>query len=182
MRKPLDGGSEALQALLDTITKIDSISLDELDRAVEAKRTVKDRFTEELSKGVLKAKKPKKPGPPFKNGRCRQHWRSRKKYLKNYHKTTRAPKTRDMVVRTLSSEGWYGYMCMRWKKRKIPVEVTREEWEAAVGLMENVVPFIERFDTSKGISLDNILIRDRTTRVVVFDGAEYSLRKNGSVL
>lgn len=181
--KPIQGGSAALESLLETITKIDAIDLAELDRAVEARKTKIDRFEEKLEKGLKVGRKVKrKNGRPYNNGKGPQHWRTRKKYLKEYHKRVRAPKNRAKRLAALRESGWYGYMVIGWKKRRIPIEVTLEEWEEAVGTMENVVPYVERLDTSKGISLRNIVIRDADTGVVVFDGAEYVLRTDGLIL
>lgn len=182
MRKPLDGGSEALQALLDTIAKVDQIDLQQLDAAVEARRSKIDRFTELMEKGVKQNRKPKKNGRPYNNGKSRQHWRTRRKYLKDYHQKVRAPKNRAKALAALREKGWYGYMCIGWRKRKIPVEVTLEEWTETIGTIENVVPYVERYDTSKGISFENILIRDRDTGETVFDGKEHYLKQSGCIL
>lgn len=182
MAKALEGGSEALQSLLDTITKIDQINLTELDAAVEARRTKLDRFDEQLDKGVKGGRrKQKRPGRPYANGKGKQHWRTRRKYLKDYHQKVRAPKNRAKAIAALREKGWYGYLLIGWKRRHLPVDVTLEEWNEVVGTMENVVPFVTRYDTSVGIRLDNLLIRDRDTGETVFDGKEYQLKLYGCI-
>lgn len=181
--KHMEGGSAALQALLDTIAKIDQIDLAELDIAVEAKRTQLDRKIAELEKGVLTGRKAKKrPGRPFNNGRNRQHWRTRKKYLKEYHRTVRAPKNLRARLDLLRKDGWWGVMQKSWKRRRIPIEVTKEEWEETVGTLEEYIPYVQRLDTRLGIRLDNVLVKDRDSGEVLFDGGLYSLRQSGQII
>ena len=172
MRKGMEGGSDQLQELLATLAKVNQIDLGKVAEAAERAKSVQDRFREELEKGKsLSRRKPKK-----------RHWRTKRKYHKEYYQRVAAPRKARAKAELLKSGGWFSLMMEGWNKRGVPVEVSREEWEREVGTLEDYVPTVERYDTRLPVRLDNVLVRDRDSGHVLFDGKEWKLRSCGYIL
>jgi hypothetical protein len=174
MAQKLEGGSRALQDVLDTLAKVNRINLVEVEQAAEAAKTVQQKFIEELEKG--------KPLNRAKPKRKKLHWKKRVKYLREYHQNVRRPRNAVAKGELLRKEGWYALLKQGWDKAGTPVEVSKEEWDEAVGALLDCVPVVGRYDTSIGIRLDNVVIRDRDTLKVVFDGKEWDMKRRGYIL
>lgn len=164
---------EAIDELLGLLAKIDQIDLTKLEKELEEKKTKKQKAIEEMAEGTFKLKPKKK---------AKKHWRAKRRYWREYHQTVRKPAQRKRRAVLLEEGGWYGILHELWERAKLDIEVTREEWEEAVGTLDDVYPMVTRYDRSVGIRLDNVLVRDRDTLKVVFDGKEHLLRKQGYIL
>lgn len=173
MRKMKEQSPEAIDELLGLLAKIDQIDLTKLEKELEEKKTKKQRAVEEMISGEFKLKPKKK---------AKKHWKAKRRYWREYHQTVRKPAQRKRRAVLLEEGGWYGILHELWTRAELDIEVTREEWEEAVGTLDDVYPMVTRYDRSVGIRLDNVLVRDRDTLQVVFDGKEHLLRKHGYIL
>lgn len=161
-----------IDALLALMQKVESIDLSKVAEEMEAKKSKKQKAIEEMAEGTFKLKPKRK----------KQHWRAKRRYWREYHQTVRKPAQRKRRAVLLEEGGWYGILHELWTRAGHSIEVTREEWEEAVGTLDDVYPMVTRYDRSVGIRLDNVLVRDRDTLKVVFDGKEHLLRKQGYIL
>lgn len=173
MAKGIEGGSSALQSVLDTLAKVNQIDLGKVAEAAEKAKSVQEKHIEQLAKGIAVSRvKPKR----------KQHWKKRKRLQREYHTNVRKPRKAVAKAELLKREGWFALLAQGWAKAGVPVEVTKEEWDEAVGALLDCVPVVGRYDTSVPIRLDNVVIRDRDTLKVVFDGKEWFLRNSGYIL
>lgn len=162
-----------IDALLALMQKVESIDLSKVAEEMEAKKSKKQKAIEEMAEGTFKLKPKKK---------AKKHWKAKRRYWREYHQTVRKPAQRKRRAVLLEEGGWYGILHELWERAKLDIEVTREEWEEAVGTLDDVYPMVTRYDRSVGIRLDNVLVRDRDTLAVVFDGKEYALKAAGYCL
>lgn len=185
---------EALEAskLLDKIMGID---LDRMEvEKLEALRPV-DRLVEELRRdGKLRSgpkgrglkPKDKRKHSPTCSGKCRgncgsRHWRVRRRREREYYHAKTRAKRIDGKIKLLSTpEGWYAWVTKKWKGVE---HFTLEEWLGVIWpAMDGRVPYFTRYDTGRGYTLDNLLVREDKTGDVIFDGKEYLLRRLGYII
>jgi len=93
-----------------------------------------------------------------------------------------SPKERELRAEMWETGDTWGIVTKSWKAQGLVPEITQAEW------MEHVHPLIvgsvftlNRYDRTKGHSLENLLVVDQK-RKVLYDGTEYSLRKQGYIL
>lgn len=176
MSRKIEGGTEELTALLATLAKVNHIDLGKIAEAAEKAKTVQEKFIEELAKGnPVSRKKPKRVSGS-------KHWKRRTKYLREYNKNVRRPRRAVARADLLREGGWFPLLELGWRKAGIAVEVTQTEWEEAVGALLDYVPVVGRYDTSGPIRLDNVVVRDRDSTKVLFDGKEWDMRNRGYIL
>lgn len=175
MAKGIEGGSSALQSVLDTLAKVNQIDLGKVAEAAERAKSVQDKFIEELHKGKpLTRLRPKR--------KQRQHWKTKRRLQREYHANIRKPRNAVAKAELLRQGGWFALLKKGWDKAGVPVEVTAEEWNEAVGSLVDYVPVVGRYDTSLGVRLDNVIVRSRDSGEVLFDGKEWLLRSSGYIL
>lgn len=117
--------------------------------------------------------------------RPKQHWRAKRRWRKNYYHEVTVPKERQRRAALLEGDGW-SLVQDYWHRSKKEYSITKEEW------MENVEEYVtgkmftvNRYDTTKGYSLDNIIVRQTSSGMrgaVLFDGKECRLRQLGFIL
>ena len=106
----------------------------------------------------------------------------KRKYQREYKRAIVSPALRELRAEMWESGDTWGIVTKSWKARGIEPEISQEDW------MELVHPHIvgsvfslNRYDRTQGWSLENIYVVD-TKRTVLWDGKEYSLRKQGYCL
>lgn len=171
----LEGDSRALEELLATLAQIEEIDLSKFEKQVEAKKSAVVKAAEQLENLTFKRKRPKKPH--WRTVQKKKRERERIKYL-----TKKKPARALAKAKRLREEGWYGLLKADWEKRGISWEIGPEEWQEAVGSLDAHVPLVTRYASSLGVTLDNVLIRDRDTLEVLFCGKEHKLRKMGYII
>ncbi len=184
------GGAEALE-LVELLGRLSNISLADLAREQREELTPQQRMIEDLQNN-----KHLRRGLTSKQGKGRTpkpkpHWRilakKRKAHYANYLKPRR---TKEKARNLSTAEGWWKEQSLVWynetkKKRSTshPSTITKEEFcEVLYPAFEGRIPIFKRFDTTKGVSVDNLYIVDVDTGKVLFDGAEHSLRCLGYIL
>lgn len=116
------------------------------------------------------------------------HWRKKKSAKRRYDKARyqdvlKPKRRRERAELLQTAEGWWVYQNRIWKQNGVEVRMTEEEFTTVVyPSFGGRVPVLERYDARKGISLDNLLVRDSDTRKVLFDGMEYVMKENGWML
>lgn len=143
----------------------------------EREKLLRMMETKSTKDALAKARKPK---------RKKGHWKTRLKKNREYMRPYMAARYRNVIVpmmrKELEAGDWYSYYVRRWKKRGQKFSMTRQEWEENVKVPDGQVPTVWRLDTKKPICLESILVKDRQTGIVYFDGHEYALRRMGAVL
>lgn len=172
---------EILEAakLLERIMGIDLGQL-EVER-FESLRPM-DQLVEDLQRDKrLKHRGPK--GSTLKRTKRKQHWRTTlRKRREYYHAKTRPREILAKAEQLKTPEGWYTHVTRKWVRMGLEV-FTLEEWVGEVWpTLEGRVPYVTRYDTGKGFTLDNVLVREDQSGIVLFDGKEYLLRKSGYIL
>lgn len=173
MRKDKGLSPEAIDELLGMMRQIDVIDLSKLEEEIKEKRSTLDKAAEAMEKMDFKRHPPKKK---------KLHWKAKKRKEREYNKNVRRPRRAKARAELLRKGGWYGILRMDWEKRGVSWEISPEDWETHVGSLDSCVPMVTRYDAALGISLTNVLIRDRDSLKVVFDGKEYELRKMGYII
>lgn len=173
---PLD----EIEGLMEVLGKINQIDLGKIEIEKEAKLTPQEKMIRDLKanrhiKRMLKGK-----------GRYKAnlHWKTKAARNRKYWNEIGNPRRRARIAETLNTgEGWYKYLVDRWRIHRTEVRLTQDEWLSEIyPLLEGRVPIFRRYDTRKPVALDNVLVRDQDTGSVIFDGAEYRLRKLGYCL
>lgn len=145
--------------------------------ATPREKLIRDLETQSAKAAITKIKKHGK--------RRKMHWKMKKRkqrermrpYMAERYKKVLLPQRRRFV----EDRNWYGYYVMEWKKRATRFELTEEQWNEKVGprIPEDRVPSVFRIDTSKPVSLANIVVRDSESRTVFYDGTDEQLRELG---
>ena len=117
-----------------------------------------------------------------KTAKRKLHWKTKKKREREYYREYRVPRMRERRAALLEGESW-ALVEEYWKRKKIPYTITQEEWMDNVDeYVSGLVFYVNRYDTKKPISLDNIIVRQTRTGAVLFDGAECRLKQLGYIL
>jgi hypothetical protein len=166
---------EALDAA-ELVNKIGRIDLDALLRREKAKLTPMEQLAEAVAEGVeIKRRKHKAK---------KQHWRTAQRKRKVYYRTVYAPHLKKKQAELLrkGAEGWYTYLTAGWRRRKVEVDLTLEEFTTVVWpALGGRIPIFYRYDTTKPLSLSNIWVEESESREkrVLFDGMEHTLKASG---
>lgn len=164
------------------LEQIQRIDLDKVAEEREQAKAPLDRLVEDLKAGrdmkralVRKTARPKRLHWSQKRNRRRRYERTR------YHEVLKPKRKAELAVKLKTSEGWWEVATKSWRRMKVEVLLTREEFEvmAPSWLEKGRVPIFVRYDASKPVSLDNLMVRDNETREVLWDGKEWLLSKLG---
>lgn len=110
------------------------------------------------------------------------HWKTKKRKAREYYREYRVPRLRERRAALLEGESW-ALVEDYWKRKKLPYTITQQEWMDNVEeYVHGLVFYVNRYDTKKPISLDNIIVRQTRTGAVLFDGAECKLKQLGYIL
>lgn len=184
-RKKGMGAEEALE-LEATLRAIQGISLEKL---LEEKAQM-PMSGEELAKRLMagkgfdrKVKAKKKPGPKKK------HWAHKRKVNRAKNKRYREKRRKwlrraKLAEAAVDAQKCYAYKLQRWLERGEDVLLTEKEWcEVVWPALGGMFPErVFRYGNEGPISLENIYIYGTKRDVVLFDGKEHALRKEGYIL
>jgi len=173
--------------LNNLLSNIKQLELDEVQRTVDRSKSEIDRLVEQLRSDDRKikriVKKKKKPGPK------KMHWRTRRKHLLEYRRTRGYARDKALLSSKIEKGGWYEAYVARWKRRgskrlRSSEILTRKEWDTYIEplLGPQVQPLVKRGDPNLGFRLDNILVFDRKSGALLFDGLSHKLSTLDSVL
>lgn len=196
--KTTDEANNELLKLNELLSAIKRIDLEELHEAVADARRPIDSVIENLRsedrkvKRVIKKKKTRKTKHDPRGIRGgKMHHLTRRRNRLEYRRNHEYGKAKVNLAKLVEKGGWYDLYAARWKRRgakRVPKgTITREEWNQYVEphlsyKRGGTQPIVSRLDTSKGFSLENILVADRRTGEVLFDGTDFALSRLGDVL
>ena len=162
-----------LNDLMQQIGNIDleKVKLEREDKMLPMEKLVADLKRDGKVSRIIKRRSPVK----------KLHWKTkRKKRREYYHSVMKVKRISKNAVLLSTPEGWWEYLTTSWKRKKIPVDMTEEEWlEVVWPTLKGRVPLFARYDTNRGIALDNIYVRDNRNLKVLFDGKEHLLKTLG---
>lgn len=95
---------------------------------------------------------------------------------RGYHKRIRHKRW------TMAAEGnWWPKVRRTWSQRGLKIDITEEQWNehVAPSIPAGVLIAVNRYDTKKGISLDNIFLTESQKSHVLWDGKEHILKIKG---
>lgn len=174
---------ESIQEALDMssfLYKLQQIDLGKVESEKEKALSPQDRMIRDLraNKRINRYLKSRTPR------RKKLHWTQKRRNRLNYLRAVAYPKRAAQLADSLETgEGWYKYLCTGWRKKRVGIEMTEREWVDEVWpTLEGRLPVIVRYDSKGPISLGNIYVLDSETRTVLFEGADYLLRKGGYTL
>ena len=163
------------------LEKIMGIDLDKLEvERVEQLRPV-DRLIEDLKNDKKLRRGPGNKGLP-KRPRKKVHWREKRRRERAYYHAKTKPKKLERKIEMLKTgEGWWTWITRKWRGDGIEC-FSKEEWmEHVWPHVEGRVPYVTRYDTGKGYTLENVLVREDQTGTVLFDGTEHKMRRLGYI-
>lgn len=175
---------EALEALelAKTLEALEGIDLEQIHKDSLSDM---DRMIEELknNKAVTRSLK-KKTAHVQPNKKL--HWKTKRKRRREYYRDVTRYRRLELRGELLSagSEGWWKYLTTMWHRHKVEVEMTYDQWNEHIWpQLGGKVPVINRYQTRKPITLDNVYVTESDNpKNVLFDGKEYSLRAAGYIL
>lgn len=163
------------------LKKLQQIDLSEYAKELERGKDDRTKLVEALKANKAVTRQLAGKGRP--KARKKQHWKVARKKKARYNEMVGEPRRKAKLANLLEEGGWYPYMMESWKKHKTEVSLTKEEWDERIApLIGGSVPVLRRYDTKKPVTLHNVIVYDSTTRAVLYDGAEESLRENGYIL
>jgi hypothetical protein len=172
--------SEDVLDINEILSKIERIDLDKIQIEREEKKDDVTKLIEKMSKNETVRRIVTGKGRP----KGRAHWKARRHRRRDYDRKVAYPKKKEKLAATLvNPEGWYAYLIRGWQMKKIPIGLTLEEFTEHLYpfILEGKVPTFRRYDTKKGLTLGNLIMRD-TSGAVLWDGKEHQLRLGGYVL
>lgn len=177
------GGLTAEEALLlqQVWEEVNAIDLSVVEKERQAKLSNMEKLLEDAKLGK---KLERKFGEKRKPGRPKLHWKTRaanRKLTKSkYYQNTWKPRRTAEIVEQLSSpEGWYEYVTKRWKGE---VFGKRQWMKYLWPKLEGRVPVFKRLDTSRGFTMDNIIMYESGSRNILFCPEDYELAKMNATL
>lgn len=167
------------------LRKISEMDLEKIAERKYNELSPMDRMVEDLKANkevgrALRYKKKAKAKP--------KHWTQKKAAKRKYDRTRyrevlKPKRKRERAELLQSGAGWWEYQNRIWAQNGVEVRMTEEEFTTVVyPAFGGRVPVLERYDKTRGISLDNLLVRDSDTREVIWDGKEYSMKVGGWIL
>lgn len=170
-----------LERVLSVIKGID------LDRAIEQKQAEMlpvERAIARLNNGGSLVRRAKAKSVRKKKA----HWKTRqaRKRAENqlyYARRLKDRRREELAEKLKTAEGWWEHVSGTWKRKRVGLKITKEEWLTEVWpKVEGRIFITYRYNTKEAMSLGNMLVKDSDTDNVLFDGKEYALRKNGYIL
>lgn len=167
--------AKALDELLRAMAAFDKLDTS----SVEKKLTSTDEYLLNYQEQMTLERKIKRKSKR-KVGRPKLHWKERKRREREqrarWYRTRQKPRDIAATLDSVTKGGWYERVRLNWRKHKVPFEITQEEWSTHIApTLEGRVPYVERINCTLGIRLDNVVVYDRSTREVLYDGTQYTL-------
>lgn len=134
-----------------------------------------------------------KPLELLPKARKKRHYKHVRKKMRAEYRKYAVPAAKRRKAALLEGESWE-LVLDYWTRTKMAYRISREEWMEHVDpLVRGRVFVVNRYNTKKPISLDNIIVRsavgcrsrrDVNTAVdeVLFDGKEFLLKEMGYIL
>lgn len=172
------------QSELELIEKAMVMSLfKDAEKVEQALRSIRTE-TEQMAADLLEGKKVTRALRVKKVVRRRKpHWARSKRLRRDHYIQHLAPKNAEKRARLLKNGDSWELMSEYWHRKKIPVEFTESEWREHVApSVDGKVFYVNRYDTSIGMRLDNLIIRHTKSKQVLFDGKDYELKLLGYCL
>ena len=169
--------------VLERINKLSQVQVEEVIRREGTPLEQYVRALEDDDKQLRKELqfKRKKTELQRKTGRKKQHWKTAQKKEREYHVRVRGPRRRAKMAREIAEGGWWPRVRTNWVGNGLDIHMSEDEWvEYIQPRVGDRLPTVWRIDTSKGISLGNIVVKDRETGELLYDGAEYQLYQQGN--
>lgn len=167
---------------VDILTQIKQMDMSTIEEELAESATPIEEYMRILREGkdTQRALKQKTAKPKKK----KRHWRTEKKYQKNYHLMVRKGRRIERKMEAIQKDGWWAVLNHSWKNKGLEVRITKEEWSTRIEplLSESNIPSVWRYDTSGPISWDNVWVRDRLTRESIWDGKEELMIASGDML
>lgn len=162
----------------DLLRKIGEIDLGQVAVEKEARKTDLERMLDELAtnrkvRRIIKGKSSK----PLS-------WQAKRKRRREWARNVGYPRKKaKLAIELTTPEGWWKFLVHYWRRKKITLALKEEEfYEHIYPLIEKGnVPIFQRYENKGKISLDNLIVRN-TRGEVLWEGAEWKLRKLGYVL
>lgn len=174
--------AEALRKLevAKLLTQLDDL---EIPEAVD-ERNPMDRLVDELKQSNAIARRVKQR--TAKPKRKKMHWKTARRKKNEYYQNVARYRRLELKGELLEEgpAGWWTYLTRLWKRHKVPVEMTEQEWTEVIWpTLEGRVPVIHRYQPNKPISLGNVYVTESENhKNVLFDGKEHALRAAGYIL
>lgn len=187
---------EQFIAMNNVLSTIKALELEKVHEAVDRAKPEIDKLVEQLRsedatvKKVLRAKKKKKTKYDPKGVRGgKAHWRARRKVKLAYRREKEYARSKFELSEKIKKGGWYKAYEARWKRRGSKrlgssAILTQKEWSEYIDplLGNNVQPLVKRIDPLLGFILTNILVFNRKTGELLFDGTDLALARTGQVI
>ena len=184
--KPRVSTEKEVQELLEAteiLNRINRLDTSTLSDVVRREGTPLEQYVRALEEDDKVLRKELQHRDKKRKKKKKQHWKTRQKYQRVYHLNVRGPRRRAVLAARMLEEGWYPRMVLNWKGNKLKIDLTADEWQEHIApRLGDDLPAVYRIDTSKGISLDNVVVKVRGTGELIFDGGEYALQKMGFAL
>ena len=184
--KPRVSTEKEIQELLEAteiLNRINRLDTSTLSDVVRREGTPLEQYVRALEEDDKVLRKELQHRDKKRKKKKKQHWKTKQKYQREYHLNVRGPRRRARLAARLLEEGWYPRMVLNWKGNQHKIELTADEWQEHIApLLGDDLPAVYRIDTSKGIALDNVVVKVRGTGELIFDGGEYALQKMGFAL
>lgn len=180
--KEMEGLSpEDVLLLQEHIEAIMAIDLSKLAEEKEARKTSIEKLVEDVKLGNKLKRQFGKKRPP---GRPKLHWKTRaarraETKAKYYQQTWKPRRQAELAKDLTTAEGWYKHITKQWKGEKLGPR----QWKDVLWpLLQGRVPVFKRDDTSKGWTLDNVVMYESGTRNVIYTPEDRKLKKLGATL
>lgn len=176
--------ADSVLELNDLFNKIKGIDLKAVEmEKLEAMRPV-DRLVEDLKNDRKVVRKLKDRTGNGRTPKPKVHYQTRRKRQREYyHNTTKPKRTIQKAELLTTPEGWWEYLTTSWKRKKVPVEMTKEEWlEVVWPILDGRLFVVRRYNVNGPISLENIYLQESGTTTTLFDGTEWKLQQLGYIL
>ena len=184
--KPKITTEKEVQELLEAteiLNRINRLDTSVLSDVVRREGTPLEQYVRALEEDDKELRKELQHRDKKRKKKKKQHWKTKQKYQRVYHVNVRGPRRRAVLAARMLEEGWYPRMVLNWKGNKLKIDLTADEWQEHIApRLGDDLPAVYRIDTSKGISLDNVVVKVRGTGELIFDGGEYALQKMGFAL
>jgi len=151
-----------------------------VEEALEKSRTDSERMARdiELGKTVTRALRKQKTAK-----RKKMHWKTSKRKTREHYLMHVVPKNAHRRAELLREGDSWNILAEYWKKKGIESKVDEAEWREEVApAVDGKVFFVNRYDRLKSMDLGNMIVRETKTGKVLWDGADYMLRKLGYCL
>lgn len=179
----------AVEDVLEALKTLELLGSTISDEAVslatpaESRAVEQEELVRRLEAGVKLKRKPVRKRKSWQAKRKTKKLRKQREYQNR--SARRNAEWAEMLGKG-DPESWYRWFSRvsntSWATKK-GWEISKEDYSEFIHpALRGRVPTVQRYDTKKPWSMKNTLWVDTETRAVLFDGAEYELRRKGYIL